>query len=80
MTVYNELIEKKILSLHAIIAGKREEIDNINMIISGLYEIKQDGDAPVIDQFIGTEMTEERRQVIYDNCMAKAREILESND
>ena len=77
MTIYDDLIGKKILSLQAVIAGKRKEIDNINMIISGLYAIKQDGDAPIVDQFTGHEMPDDRRQEIYDNCMAKATAILD---
>ena len=78
MTVYDDLIGEKILSLQAVVASKRKEIDEINRIIVGLYAVKQEEDAPIIDQFTGEEMPEERRQEIYDNCMAKAINILET--
>ena len=78
MTVYDDLIGEKILSLQAVVASKRKDIDEIERIIVGLYAVKQEGDVPIIDQFTGEEMSEERRQEIYDNCMAKAINILET--
>ena len=76
MAIYEDVIDEKILTLQAKIAGKYKEIDDITVIISGLHEIKKEGDAPVMDKLIGAEMTEERRQVIYDTCIAKAEEVL----
>ena len=78
MTVYDDLIGEKILSLQAVVASKRKDIDEIERIIVGLYAVKQEGDVPIIDQFTGEEMSEERRQEIYDNCMVKAINILET--
>ena len=78
MTIHNDIIETTVNSLNGVMESKVREVERIGSIINGLNAIKELNGSPPVDRFLGETMTEERRQTIYDNCMAKAINILET--
>ena len=80
MTINDGVIDSIINSLKGVVGRKVGEIEDINVIMSGLDAIREKHGSLPVDHFIGTEMSEERRQTIYDNCIAKAETILDKDD
>ena len=79
MTVNDDVISDTVNSLKGVAGRKAGEIDKINSIIFGLNAVKTTNGLPPIDQFTDGPMSEERRQIIFDNCMDKAEVILDAD-
>ena len=72
MTPHNEYIDMVVNTLKGEIRTHHDAISEISTVIGVLNSIKlDDGNLP-IDNSLGTQITEDRRQQIYTHCMAKA--------
>lgn len=85
MTVDNELISSKLEELRIKHYECRKVLTDIEEVVGLLTEIKEQFDKsdppvkkPIIDKQLGSEMSTQRRQNIFDMCITKADSILNS--
>ncbi len=80
MAIKEETLDSTITELQAKLTNMEVEVQKARSALYGLIgiKLKQDGSKP-IDIGTGAELTDERRQDIYDNCKPKADNIINTN-
>ncbi len=80
MAINEETLDSTITELQEKLNSMEKEVQKGRSALYGLIgiKLKQDGSKPT-DVGTGAEMTDERRQDIYDNCKPKADNIINTN-
>ena len=79
MEISNDYIDMIVNTLKGKTQSRLDSVADISKVISVLESIKLDdnGNMP-LDNSLGSPITEERRQNIYDHCMEKANRIIDT--
>lgn len=80
MAINEETLNSTIEELQTKIAQMEREVVTGRQALIGLIGIKlKPDDSKPIDAGTGQEITDERRQIVYDNCKPRADAIINTN-